>query len=121
MLWTAQELIQLVKDDMGLRDLPVTVTDEDLLNRFKNSTLKEFSLIYPRLETFNMGREDLVDPTEAYRSKIPGVRYRIPRHVLAQMDILAILKVEPLRSSGYTDLMWPYGVGFSPDDLISTV
>ena len=41
MLWTAQELIQLVKDDMGLRDLPPTVTDKDLLNRFKTLCLKE--------------------------------------------------------------------------------
>ena len=49
MLWTAQELIQLVKDDMGLRDLPPTVTDQELLDRFTNSCLKEFSLIYPRL------------------------------------------------------------------------
>ena len=121
MLWTTQELIQLVKDDMGLRDLPPTVTDQDLLNRFTNSCLKEFSIIYPRIETFNMGREDLVDPTEAYRSKIPGVRYKIPRFVTAQMDVLSVLKVEPLRSSGYTDLMWPYGVGFAPDQVISTV
>lgn len=121
MLWTAQELIQLVKDDMGLRDLPPTVTDQDLLNRFKTSCLKEFSLIYPRIETFNMGREDLVDKTEAYRSMIPGVRYKIPRFVTAQMDILGIMKVEPLRSSGYTDLMWPYGVGFAPDQVMSSV
>jgi hypothetical protein len=121
MIWTTQELIQLIKDDLGIHDLPKVASDKELLNRFKNSCLKEFSLIYPILETFNMGRDDLVDPTEAFRSKIPGVRYQIPKFVTMQMNILSILKIEPLRSNGYTDLMWPYGVGFAPDQVISTV
>jgi hypothetical protein len=121
MLWTAQQLIQLVKDDMGLRDLPPTVSDTELLNRFKTSCLKEFSLIFPRLENFNMGREDLVDKTEAYRSYIPGVRYRIPKYITEQMEILAVNDIEPLRASGYADVMWPYGSSLAPDDVMTSV
>lgn len=121
MLWTAQELIQLVKDDMGLRDLPPTVTDQELLDRFTNSCLKEFSLIYPRLETFNMGRDDLVDPPGSYYSHTSGIRYRIPRHITAQkMNILAVLKIEPMRMNGFADFMWP-GIGFSPYDVMDSV
>ena len=120
-LWTAQELIQLVKDDLGLRDLPPTVTDVELLNRFKTSCLREFSLVYPKMETFNMGREDLVDKTEAYRSYIPGVRYKIPKFVTDQMQVLAIVDIEPLKASGYSDVMWPYGAALAPDDIMTSV
>ena len=121
MLWTAQELIQLVKDDMGLRDLPPTVTDQELLDRFTNSCLKEFSLIYPRLETFNMGRDDLLDPPNAYYSHSGGIRYRIPKYITAQnMEILSVLKIEPLRINGFSDCLWP-GIGFSPYDVMTSV
>lgn len=121
MLWTAQQLIQLVKDDLGLRDLPPTVTDVELLNRFKTSCLKEFSLIYPKLETFNMGREDLVDKTEAYRSYIPGVRYRIPLYITKQFEVLSITDIEPLKASGYADVMWPFGAELDPAYIMMDV
>lgn len=121
MLWTTQELIQLVKDDLGLRDLPPTVTDTELLERFKNSCLKEFSLVYPRMETFNMGREDLVDKVSANRSYIPGVRYRIPKYITLQMEVLSIVDIEPLRASGYADVMWPFGATLAPDDIMTSV
>ena len=121
MIWTAQQLIQLVKDDLGLRDLPPTVTDVELLERFKNSCLKEFSLIYPKMETFNLGREDLVDKSEAYRSYIPGIRYRVPRYITEQSPVLAIVDVEPLRASGYSDTMYPFGAGLAPDDIMVSV
>lgn len=121
MLWTAQDLIQLIKEDIGIRDLPSFVTDQDLLNRLKNSTLKEFSLIYPRQENFNIGREDLVDPNDAFRSRNQGIRYKVPQYVLAQYHILAVLHVMPLRVSGYTDRFWPEGATFGADDIMMAI
>lgn len=121
MLWTAQQLIQLVKDDLGLRDLPPTVTDAELLDRFKNSCLKEFSMIYPKMETFNMGREDLVDKAEIERFYLSGVRYRIPRFITEQFTVLAIMDIEPLKANGYSDVMWPFGAALAPDDIMTSV
>jgi hypothetical protein len=68
-----------------------------------------------------MGREDLVDKTEAYRSYIPGVRYRIPQYITSQMQVLAIVDIEPIKASGYSDVMWPYGAGLAPYDIMTSV
>lgn len=121
MLWTLQELIQLVKDDLGLRDLPAPITDKDLLRRFETSCLREFSVVCPRLETFNMGRDDLTDPPQSYYAHTTGIKYRIPEYFIRQgMKILAVTKIEPLRMSGYADCMWP-GIGFDPFDVMESV
>lgn len=121
MLWTLQELIQLVKDDLGLRDLPSAITDQALLNRFKSSCLKEFSVICPRLETFNMGRDDLVDPPQSCYAHSTGIKYKVPAYFIKQgMVILAVTNIEPLRMSGYADCMWP-GIGFDPFGVMESV
>lgn len=121
MIWTAQELIQIVKEDIGIRDLPSFVSDKDLLDRMINVPLKEFSLIYPRKENFNIGREDLVDPQDAYVSRVPGVRYLVPKYITMQYHILSILHVTPLRVNGYTDLFWPQGASFAADDVMLAI
>lgn len=121
MLWTAQELIQIIKEDIGIRDIPSFVSDTDLLKRMTTVTLREFSMIYPRRETFNIGREDLVDPHDAYTSRVNGVRYLVPKYISLQYHILSILHVMPLRVNGYTDLFWPQSASFAADDVMLAV
>ena len=91
MFYTIQQLVQLAKEDLALRELPPAVTDADLLNRVKHSALKDISIIYPRIEEFNIGVADQVNPDEIFSNKLTGVQYWIPKWVLNQFEVLAVI------------------------------
>ena len=77
MFYNIQDIIQLAKENLGIRELPPPVTDDDLLQRVKRSALKDFSIIYPRIEEFNIGINDQVDPGQLYANKMQGVKYNV--------------------------------------------
>lgn len=121
MFYNIQELVQLAKEDLGLKELPPPVTDKDLLERVKRSALKEFSIIYPRIEEFNIGVADQVHPEQMYSNKFHGVEYNVPKWILAQFEPLNVISVDNITPAGYGDVMWPYGVGFAADGVISSI
>lgn len=121
MFYTIQDIIQLAKENLGIRELPPPVTDNDLLERVKRSALKDFSIIYPRIEEFNIGVNDQVDPGQLYANKMQGVRYYVPKWILAQFEPMNVISVDNITPSGYADVMWPYGTGFAADGVISSV
>ena len=121
MLYNLQELVQLAKEDLGIRELPPAVTDKDLYERVKRSALKEISVVYPRIEEFNIGEPDMVDPSETYSNKYNGVRYRVPKWITHQFTPMAVISVDNISQNGFADIMWPYGTGFAAPDVISSV
>lgn len=121
MFYNLEQLVQLAKEDLALRELPPALSDKELLNRVKNSSLKEFSIIYPRIEEFNIGVNDQTDPGQVYSNKLMGIRYNVPKWILAQFEPLAVISVDNISPAGYADVMWPYGVGFASDGVISNI
>ena len=121
MFYTIQQLVQLAKEDLALRELPPAVTDADLLNRVKHSALKDISIIYPRIEEFNIGVADQVNPDEIFSNKLTGVQYWIPKWVLNQFEVLAVISVDNITPTGYSDVMNPVALDFAPDDVMASV
>jgi len=121
MFYTLEQLVQLAKEDLALRELPPALSDAELLKRVKMSALKEISLIYPRIEEFNIGVADQVDPTEIYSNKLQGVQYNIPKWVLHQFEVLAVISVDNITPTGYSDVMNPVALDFAPDDVMVSV
>jgi hypothetical protein len=121
MFYTIQQLVQLAKEDLALRELPPAVTDADLLRRVKTSALKDISLIYPRIEEFNIGVADQINPDEIFSNKITGVQYWMPKWVLNQFEVLAVISVDNITPTGYSDVMNPVALDFAPDDVMASV
>lgn len=121
MFYTLQQLVQLAKEDLALRELPPAVTDADLLKRVKTSALKDISIIYPRIEEFCVGVADQIHPEQIYTNKFIGVEYFIPKWILAQFEVLAIISVDNITPTGYADVMNPVALDFAPDDVMASV
>lgn len=121
MFYNIQQLVQLAKEDLALRELPPAVTDADLLKRVKTSALKDISLIYPRIEEFSIGVADQVNPEEIFTNRFLGVKYFVPKWVLAQFEVLAVISVDNITPTGYADVMNPVALDFAPDDVITSV
>ena len=121
MLYTLNQLIQLAKEDLGIRELPPPVTDQDLYNRVKNSALKELSIVYPRIEEFTIGKPDLVDPSEDVSTKYHGVRYRVPQYITHNFTPMDVIDVTNISQHALSDVMWPFAIGFSAPDTIASV
>ena len=111
-LYTLSELMQLTKEDMGITELPKTITDQDMINRFKNSALKDFSQIHPLLTTVNVSDDDLYDGPEGYRGYTPKgnyLRYRIPKFAYAEKSIISIVNAYPMSYNAPIDQYIDYG------------
>ncbi len=121
MLWNMQELLQLIKDDLDLTDLPNVLTDEMLQRHIELSSLKEMSVIYPRHEKFKMGYRDMVDPDDIYAPKHRGVEYNIPKWFLMQFKPVTLIAVEPISYNESYGSLLPYSIGYEPDDMINAV
>lgn len=121
MLWNMQELLQLIKDDLDLTDLPNILSDAALQKHIELSSLREMSVIYPRQEKFKMGYRDMVNPDDIYAPKHIGVEYNIPKWFLMQYRPVTLITVEPISYNESYGSLLPYSIGYEPDDLITAV
>ena len=90
MQYNLSEFLELLKMDLGIRDLPKPVTDQDLVNRIKLSALAEFNQRYPKQVTFMMTEDDRITNSPAYSYAGDGLngnsrentamKYAIPYH-----------------------------------------
>lgn len=119
-LWTIQELIQLAKEDLELYDLPATVSDEDIINRLTQSALKDFSIVYPRREKFNLSYIDLVNPTHQFR-RAKGLEYNIPKHFIMMYTPIMLIDCEPYTHRDFYGDVQPFGLQYDPLQLMEDV
>jgi len=114
MVYTTSELLNLIKQDMGLRDLPRTITDQDMLDRLQNSALKEFSIRCPyRVESY-IGVNEKIDAGMWNRRTV----YRIPKTFYMGSSILQVNRVDPIGCDTYGEF---FDFSVAPDVLLSTL
>ena len=117
-----QDVITSIKENLCLYDLPPAIADEMITDRFRRVTIPDFSVICPRIEEFRMGSPHLVDPFEATAQATKfGIRYYVPKEVVAQFNIISITAVTPISRYGYGDVTWPYAVGYDATSVIGGV
>ena len=96
MLYNFSEFLTQIKEDIGIKDVPLPVDDIALTKRFITSALREFSVRYPRLEEITITQDMAVDLSS--RSMNGSVTYIIPEKYYRGSQILTVLSIN---STGY--------------------
>ena len=123
MYYSLSEVITICKQNMGIRDLPKPVTDQDIQWRLIHSALKEFSIRYPYTAKYLIGEcnricKPYVGVPTNHTNSYSQV-YEIPKHYYQEHTILGVPMVEIQRPNGYNDLYVPQGmIGDPPNILI---
>lgn len=118
-LYNLTDFLWLVKGDIGIKDIPLPVSEKDLIKRFELSALTDFSIVCPRLETILINDNELIergaDTGRNYNT------YRIPPHAYIGTKVLNVIKFEPARPFGYADFYTPHANWSTPDAVISAM
>lgn len=117
-LYNLSDFFTTVKEDVGIADLPLPVSDEKLLDHFRRKILVDLSIIYPRIETVMISDDDLIKEQQKYQS---FYMYRIPKWVYDGTTILSISKFDVTRPNGYSDFFIPDANWATPDAIISAM
>ena len=118
-LYNLSEFITTIKEDIGIKDIPLPVTDKDLIDRFNRSALTDFSVIYPRLQNIRIGQENLRRHTrDAHHIYY---EYQVPPYEYAGTTIIDISSFDVLRPNGYSDFYIPNANWSSPDAVIGAM
>ena len=66
----------MIKENIGIKDLPLPVNDKRLMDYFDRSVIRPFSIIYPLVHTCMIGEECLTNKHKETMSLY--YEYRIP-------------------------------------------
>lgn len=114
-LYNLSEFITTIKEDVGIKDLPLPVTDNELIDRFDRSALRDFSVIYPKVAKCMINDDNLVkqmnDTMHSYYT------YQIPKFVYDGTIILDVSNFDVARPNGYV----PSAYYSSPDVIIESI
>lgn len=119
MLYNLSEFITTIKENVGVQDLPLPVTDQDIIDHFDRVTLTDFSVCYPRLEIVLLDENNMVDRSN--RTKMSFYEYTIPKFVYDGTCILDVIRMEPLRPNGYSDMFIPTAGWADPASTIGAM
>lgn len=109
-LYNLSSFLQEIKENIGIGDIALPVTDEALQRRIVNSALKEFSLRAPFLRTILLTEKDLIDdPSISKEISYHNHVYRIPRIEYEGTSILWVNNFKPRQYTYFTG-------GFGPVD-----
>ena len=114
------EFLTMLKEDIGIKDIPLPVDDNELTKRIYHSSLKEFSVRYPRLQEIKLTPDDCIS-----RDNIEfngSATYQIPKEYYQDSEILSVLDIDAAtRSGGVASMYYPSIVSWSADSLISSI
>lgn len=118
-LYNLSEFMTLVKEDIGIKDVPLPVDDKALVERFANSALKEFSVRSPYITEVPLTSQDAVN--YATRNFNGAVEYLIPEKYYQGSTILAVLGLNPGGFGSEANMYMPNIVLGSADMLIESI
>ena len=119
MLYNFSEFLTQIKEDIGIKDVPLPVDDAALTKRFITSALKEFSIRYPRIEEIVITQSEAVDLSTKY--KYGCITYIIPEKYYRGSMILTVLGISSTGYGSYADMYAPSIMLGSADMLIESV
>lgn len=118
-LYNLSEFIKLLKEDAELGDLPLPVTDKQIIEHFDKKTLVDFSLICPYIQEVILGENNVIKKdlqrANQYRT------YKIPKYVYDGTKIVNIFDFRPYAANGLSDLFIPSMGWSSPDNIIGAM
>ena len=118
-LYNLSEFLTVVKEDIGIKDVPLPVDDSELVKRFGNSTLKEFSIRYPYLTIGWVTSQDAIDLST--RSVNGAITYIIPEKFYQGTEILDVTHLLPGGYGSEANMYMPNVVLGSADMLLESI
>ena len=119
MLYNFSEFLTQIKEDIGIKDVPLPVDDAALTKRFISSALKEFSVRYPRIEEIVITQKEAIDLSTKHTYGC--ITYIIPEKYYRGSMILTILGISSTGYGSYADMYAPSIMLGSADMLIESV
>lgn len=119
MLYNYSEFLTQIKEDIGIKDVPLPVDDAALTKRFITSALREFSVRYPKIETITITQDMAVDLST--RSLYGCVTYIIPEKYYRGSQILTVLSINSAGYGSQAEMYMPSVMLGSADMLIESV
>lgn len=118
-LYNPSTFLQVVKEDMNVRDIVLPVTDQQLYQRFIKSSLAEFSQLSPYVQTIRLSDANMTSKfgTNTY----DGIQYRyeIPSSTYEGLTLLGVSRMDVCHPNGYSDSYVPNGLYMDPIDAIT--
>lgn len=118
-LYNLSEFITTIKEDAEIEDLPLPVTDEQIIDHLKRKSFIDFSVQYPRVETILLGDANLNKKSKDSRNTY--YEYEIPKYVYEGTVVLSVAKLDVARPNGYSDFFIPNANWSTPDAIIAAM
>lgn len=119
MLYNFSEFLTQIKEDIGIKDVPLPVDDSALTKRFITSALREFSIRYPKIEDIVITPKEAIDLSN--RSSFGCVTYLIPEKYYRGSEILTVLSINSTGYGSEADMYMPNVVLGSADIMIESI
>lgn len=121
-LYNLSEFLTLLKEDAEITDIPLPVSDQEIIRHFDMKTLVDFSLLYPIIEEVTLG-PDNIDHSVNDRANRFQV-YKIPKWLYDGTCVVNVFDFQPYHGNGLGDLFLPTMTGgafSSPEDVIGAI
>lgn len=115
-LLNLSEFMLTMKELSEIGDLPLPVTDQEIISHFDRVTLRDFSICYPIVEEPILNDQNIIDMEEAKVKRY--ATYKIPKYVYDGTSIVNIANVTPINPSGYSDFYMPPFMNYSTPDAV---
>lgn len=119
MLYNFSEFLTQIKEDIGIKDVPLPVDDSALTKRFITSALREFSVRYPRIDEIILTQNDAIDLST--RTTIGAVTYIIPEKYYRGSQILSVLSINSTGYGAAENMYMPSVMIGSADTLVTSI
>ncbi len=120
MLYNLSEFITLIKEDAEISDIPLPVDDAAIVERFRQSALKEFSVRCPRIEEVVLTNRNMI--SDANLAINGSVTYQFPKEYYQDSTIIEVLGLDPGdRSGAAASLYMPSLFCGSADNLLMSI
>lgn len=114
-VYNLSEFLETIKEEAEIGDLPLPVTDQQIISHLDRLTMVDFSILYPRIEEVVLS-DDHIDKENQYQV------YKIPKWVYEGTEVLNVFDFRPYHRMGMNDLYIPNNAGWaSPDSIIGAI
>lgn len=117
-LYNPSEFLQVIKEDMGVKDIVLPVSDAKLYQRFLKSSLPEFSVRAPYVKTIHIDSNNFIHEG-AHTPNGTEYLYQIPKEEYLGYTLLGVCRVDTSHPNGYMDAYVPNGMQLDPYDAIA--
>ena len=118
-LYNLSEMLTTIKENSEIEDLPLPVSDAEILDHFRRTSLVDFSILYPRKKKVFLGEENL--NKKSTESKNLYYEYVVPKYMYEGTEILSVAHLDVARPNGYSDFFIPNANWSTPDAIISAM